>query len=153
MPVDIPQFAAVKTNVASGQQPFADGIAWLKTHGYRTVLHIRSPREDDSAARKQIEQSGLHYLSLEVSPTTLTRNLVDQFNRQVGDANNMPLFVYDRDGSLAGGLWYLYFRLVEGATDEKAHEEAERLGFKQDGSDVHIKMWLAVQNILQSLKT
>ncbi|MHB1425216.1 MAG: fused DSP-PTPase phosphatase/NAD kinase-like protein [Gemmataceae bacterium] len=152
LPVDIPQFAAVKTNVASGQQPFAGGIAWLKSHGYRTVLHVRSPGEDDSAAQKQFEQSGLRYLSLEVSPQTLSRDLVDQFNRLVADANNQPLFVYDRDGALAGALWYLHFRLVDGATDEKAREEAERLGFKQDGSDAHVKMWLAVQNLLKDIK-
>jgi len=152
MPVDIPQFAAVKTNIASGQEPFAGGIAWLKSHGYRTVLHIRSPTEDDSAARKQFEQSGLRYLSLEVSPQTLSQQIVEQFNRLVADANNLPLFVYDKDGSLAGALWYLHFRLVDRATEEKAREEAERLGFKQDRSDAHLQMWLAVEKLLKDLK-
>jgi protein tyrosine phosphatase (PTP) superfamily phosphohydrolase (DUF442 family) len=152
LPVDIPQFAAVKTNIASGQEPFAGGIAWLKSHGYRTVLHVRSPGEDDSAARSQFEKSGLRYLSLEVSPQTLSPEIVDQFNRLVADANNLPLFVYDKDGSLAGALWYLHFRLVDQAREEKAREEAERLGFKQDRSDAHLKMWLAVQNLLNELK-
>jgi protein tyrosine phosphatase (PTP) superfamily phosphohydrolase (DUF442 family) len=152
LPVDIPQFAMVKTNVASGQEPFAGGIAWLKSHGYRSVLHIRAPGEDDSAARRTYEQSGLRYLSQEVSPQTLSRALVDQFNQQVADANNLPLFVYDKDGSLAGGLWYLHFRLAERATDEKAREEAERLGLKQNRGDAHLKMWLAVQNLLKDLK-
>lgn len=151
LPVDIPQFAAVKTNIASGQEPFAGGIDWLKSHGYRTALHIRSPGEDDSAARKQFEQRGLRYLSLELSPQTLSRQSVDPFNRMVGDANNLPLFVYDKDGSLAGALWYLYFRLVDHATEAKAREEAERLGFKQERSDAHLKMWLAVQNLLKEL--
>ncbi len=152
LPVDIPQFAAVKTNIASGQEPFAGGIAWLKSHGYRTVLHVRSPGEDDSSARNQYEQSGLRYLSLEVSPQTLSREIVDEFTRLVADANNLPLFVYDKDGSLAGALWYLHFRLVDQATEEKAREDAERLGFKQDRSDAHLKMWLAVQNLLKELK-
>lgn len=149
LPVDIPQFAAVKTNIASGQAPYAGGVAWLKSRGYRTVLHVRSPGEDDAAARKQFEQNGLRYLSLEVSPQTLSRSLVDQFSRSIGDANNLPLFVYDSDGSLAGALWYLHFRLVDRETENKAREEAERLGFKQDRSDAHLKMWLAVQNMLK----
>lgn len=152
LPVDIPQFAAVKTNIASGQEPFAGGIAWLKSHGYRTVLHVRAPGADDSVARNQFEQSGLHYLSLEVSPQTLSRTIVDQFNRLVADASNLPLFVYDKDGSLAGALWYLHFRLVDRATEEKAREEAERLGFKQDRGDAHLKMWLAVQNLLKEFQ-
>lgn len=152
MPVDIPQFAAVKTNIASGLEPFADGIAWLKSHGYRTVLHVRSPGEDDSAARKQFEQAGLRFLSLDLSAETLSREIVDQFDRLVADATNLPLFVYDKDGSLAGALWYLHFRLVDRATEEKAREDAERLGFKQDRSDAHLKMWLAVQSLLKELK-
>ncbi|HTU93921.1 MAG TPA: hypothetical protein VMF69_27820 [Gemmataceae bacterium] len=151
LPVDIPQFAAVKTKIAGGQEPHAGGIDWLKAHGYRTVLHVRSPAEDDSAARKQFEQSGLRYLSLEVSPQTLSRQIVDQFNRLVADANNLPLFVYDKDGSLAGALWYLHFRLVDRETAEKAREDAERLGFKQERSDAHLKMWLAVQNLLKDI--
>jgi protein tyrosine phosphatase (PTP) superfamily phosphohydrolase (DUF442 family) len=152
LPVDIPQFAAVKTNVASGQEPFAGGIAWLKSHGYRTVLHVHAPGDNASPARNQFEQSGLRYLSLEVSPQTLSRALADQFNRLVADTNNLPLFVYDKDGSLAGALWYLHFRLVDRATEEKAREEAEHLGFKQDKSDAHLKMWLAVQNLLKELE-
>jgi protein tyrosine phosphatase (PTP) superfamily phosphohydrolase (DUF442 family) len=153
MPVDIPQFAVVKTNVANGQEPFSGGIAWLKSHGYRTVLHIRAPGEDDNAARRNYEQSGLRYLSLEVSPQTLSRAIVDRFNQLVADANNHPLFVYDKDGSLAGGLWYLHFRQADRATEAKAREDAERLGFKQERSDAHLKMWLAVQNLLKDLKS
>lgn len=152
LPVDIPQFAAVKTNIANGQEPFSGGISWLKSHGYRTVLHVHSPEQDDRAARNQFEQSGLRYLSLEVSPQTLSRAKVDQFNRLVGDAVNLPLFVYDKDGSLAGALWYLHFRLVDGAAEEKAQEEAEGLGFKKDQSDAHLQMWLAVQKLLNDLK-
>lgn len=153
MPVDIPQFAMVRPNLASGQEPFAGGIAWLKSHGYRTVLHVRAPSEDDQEARRAFEKSGLRYLSLEVSPQTLSKEIVDQFNRLVGDAENLPLFTYDKDSSLAGALWYLHFRLVDRETDEKARQNAERLGFKQDGSDAHLKMWLAVQNLLKNLES
>ena len=42
-PVDIPGYVVVRGQVANGQQPFPDGIAWLKTKGYRTVLHLPPP--------------------------------------------------------------------------------------------------------------
>jgi protein tyrosine phosphatase (PTP) superfamily phosphohydrolase (DUF442 family) len=152
LPVDIPQFATVKTNVASGQEPFAEGIVWLKKHSYRGVLHIRAPGEDDSSARKQYEQAGLRYLTLELSPQTLTKEIVDTFNRLVGDNNNLPLFVYDKDGSLAGALWYVHFRVVDRVTPEKARAEAERLGFKPERGEAYVQMWLAVQKLLNDLK-
>lgn len=148
MPVDIPQFTAVKPNVASGQEPFADGVGWLKAHGYRTVLHIRAPGADDREARRSFEQNGLRYLSLEVSPQTLSKDIVDQFNRSIADPANLPLFVYDKDSSLAGGLWYLHFRLVAKESDENAREDAARLGFRPNDKGPHQAMWLAVQNYL-----
>jgi protein tyrosine phosphatase (PTP) superfamily phosphohydrolase (DUF442 family) len=150
-PVDIPQFAFVKDGVAAGLQPFPDGIRWLSDHRYRTVLYVHAPGEDDSVPRRVFEKRGLTFLSLEVSPTTLSRDVVGQFNRAVADAGNRPLFVYDRDGSLAGGLWYLYFRTAEGASDEKARAEATRLGFQADANGEHRTMWVAVQKYLRDL--
>jgi protein tyrosine phosphatase (PTP) superfamily phosphohydrolase (DUF442 family) len=150
-PVDIPQFAFVKEGVATGQQPFPDGIRWLADHRYRTVLYVRAPGEDDGIPRKVFEKRGLHFVSLELSPTTLSKEVVAQFNALVADAKNRPLFVYDRDGSLAGGLWYLYFRTSEGMSDEKARAEAERLGFQTEGGAEQRTMWIAIQNYLRKL--
>lgn len=152
LPVDIPQFAMARPRVASGQQPFPDGLAWLRAHGYKTVLYVRPPGSDDAAARRQFDKYGLRYLSLEVSPQTLSKQVVEQFNRTVTDENNLPLFVYDKDGSLAGGLWYLYYRTVEKLDDERARTEAARLGFQQDQDGAHRTMWLAVQNYLATQK-
>ena len=59
--------------VASGLRPLLDGgLDWLQANGYRTVLHLRQPGEDDTADRKQVEKRGMKYLSMEVSPETLT---------------------------------------------------------------------------------
>ena len=57
------------------------------------------------------------------------------------------MFVYDVDGSLSGGLWYLYFRKVEKLSDEAARLRATRLGLKEN-ADSQRKMWLAVQKVL-----
>lgn len=147
---DVPGFTVVKPQVASGQKPFADGLNWLKEKGYRTVLHVRPPGEDDTAARRQFEAKGFRYLSLDVSPQTLTPEVVDRFNRTVTDSTNLPLYVYDRDASLVGGLWFLHFRIIDGLTNEKATAEAARLGLNPDAdTGPHREMWLAVQKYLQ----
>lgn len=149
LPVGIPQFAMVNDKVANGLRPMLDdGLDWLKSNGYRTVLYVRRPGQDDSADRKQVEKRGMRYLTLEVSPETLSRKTVDDFNRLVSDASSYPLFVYDRDGALAGALWYLYFRLVEHDTDETARVRAARLGLREDREGAHRSMWLAVQKLL-----
>jgi protein tyrosine phosphatase (PTP) superfamily phosphohydrolase (DUF442 family) len=148
LPVGIPQFAVVKEKVATGRRPLLDdGLDWLQANGYRTVLYVRRPGEDDSPDRKEVEKRGLKYLTLEVSAQTLTQKRVEEFSRIARDAGGYPLFVYDRDGSLAGGLWYLHFRTAEGAGDEPARVRAAALGLRED-RDSHREMWVAIRQLL-----
>lgn len=150
-PIDLPGYALARPGVASGLRPFPDGITWLKDRGYVTVLHLKAPGEDNSAARKLFEKKGLNYLSLETSPARLTKETYEQFNRLVTDTRLQPLFVYDKDGSVAGGLWYLHFRVNGMLTAEKARAEAQRLGLRFDDDTEHQAMWLAVQSLQKSL--
>jgi protein tyrosine phosphatase (PTP) superfamily phosphohydrolase (DUF442 family) len=153
LPIELPGFAVARPNVASGLQPFPDGITWLKNRGYKVVLHLRAPGEDNTAARRLFEKKGLRYLSLEASPARMSKELLDEFNRIVTDTANHPLFVYDKDGSAAGGLWYLHFRVQLNASALKAKEEAQRLGLRIDDEDAeHRTMWIAVQKLAADLK-
>jgi protein tyrosine phosphatase (PTP) superfamily phosphohydrolase (DUF442 family) len=147
--LDIPGFALAKSKVATGQKPFADGMAWLQAQGYRTVLHVRTAGENDKAAQREFEKYNLRYLTLEVAPGALTRETVEAFNQVVNDSSNYPIFVFDRDGALAGGLWLLHFRLFEGVSEEKARLEAARLGFKPEQAE-HKAMAEAVSRYLQN---
>ena len=106
------------------------------------------PGEDDAADRRQFEKYGLKYLSLEVSPQTLSRATVEAFSRTANNAEARPLFVYDRDGSLAGGLWYLHFRTADKDSDELARIRAGRLGLKTDAEGEHRTMWVAIQKYI-----
>jgi protein tyrosine phosphatase (PTP) superfamily phosphohydrolase (DUF442 family) len=150
--IDLPGFAIAIPGVATGLRPFPDGIAWLAEKGYKAVLHLRAPGEDDAADRKLFERKGLVYLSLEVSPGTLSKEVLDRFVRAVNDTARHPLFVYDKDGSVAGGLWYLYFRAHLKQPDEKARAEAQRLGLRLDDDAEHRRMLLAVQKLLEGLR-
>jgi protein tyrosine phosphatase (PTP) superfamily phosphohydrolase (DUF442 family) len=152
LPADIPQFAQAKKGVYTGLQPFLGGVVWLKERGYKTVVQIRLPNETDTAAQRVFESRGIKYVSISVSPTTLTREVVERFNNVVKDEANHPLFVFDRDGSLAGALWYLHFRLVDNLPEDKARAEAVRLGFKEDQDGPHRTMWIAVQKYLAETK-
>jgi protein tyrosine phosphatase (PTP) superfamily phosphohydrolase (DUF442 family) len=151
LPVGIPQFSGAKDRVSSGLKPLLDGLDWLQASGYRTVLHILMPGGDDSADRREVEKRGMNYIVLEVSPQTLSADVVEQFNRIIADTANRPLFVYDKDGGLAGGLWYLHLRTIDKLTDAEARAQATRLGLKETGSDEHRAMWLAIQKYLSTL--
>jgi protein tyrosine phosphatase (PTP) superfamily phosphohydrolase (DUF442 family) len=149
LPVGIPQFAMATDNVATGLRPSLDeGLDWLKARGYRTVVFIRTPGENDEPDRKQVERRGMKYVSIEVSPTKLTKEIVQDFSKLVREVPGQPVFFYDRDGSLAGGLWYLYFRTAEQFPDDVARVRAGSLGLREDQQGNHREMWLAVQKFL-----
>src|SRR5262249_10137259 len=92
---------------------------------------------------------GLKFVALEVSPMTLTQNKIDEFNRLVGDSSVLPLFVYDRDGSLTGGMWYANFRQAQQVPEETALNRARQLGLCEDREGAHREMWNAVQKVLK----
>jgi protein tyrosine phosphatase (PTP) superfamily phosphohydrolase (DUF442 family) len=134
---DIPGVVLVRPRLLTGQQPFPDGIRWLSQHGYRTVLHLRSPEETDTAAQRVFEKQNLRYVELRVSAQTVTPEAVAAFNRQIADANALPLFVYERgDGVLTGMMWYLHYR-TEQMTEERALAETARLGFRPEADATH----------------
>lgn len=146
IPTGIPNFTQVEQGIAAGHRPaLEEGLDWLQRQGYRKVILLKLPGEDDSADRKQIEKRGMLYVALEVSPATLSPLLVQDFARLVGDRTQQPLFVYDRDGSLAGGMWFLYFRTIELLDGDAANLRALPLGYRDDLSEAHRRMWLAVQ--------
>jgi protein tyrosine phosphatase (PTP) superfamily phosphohydrolase (DUF442 family) len=152
LPAGIPQFAYAREKVTTGLKPLLDGLDWLQANGYHTVLRVRLPGEDDAAERRQVEKRGLKFLTLEVSPQTLSRQTVDEFGRIVTDTQSQPLFVYDRNGALAGGLWYLYYRMGERATDDVARVRAAALGLREDQDGSHREMWLAIQKLLSEIR-
>jgi hypothetical protein len=155
LPVGIPQFAVAKEKprVASGLKPSGEGLDWLAANGYKAVLFLHPPAQDDTAERTRVEaKPPLRYLSLAVAPETLTADLLSQFNKLVNDPANQPLFVYDADGVVAGGLWYLHLYQGEGLPEAKARAEAIRLGLRDDPAGDQGTMWVAVQKLLSTLK-
>jgi hypothetical protein len=148
--IDIPLFVIIRKGIASGQAPLLDGFDWLKKHGYRTVLHIRAPGEENSAARKQFEAKGLRYRSLEVSAATLSKELLEEFEKLVMDRNNQPLFVYDKDSSLLGPLWYLHFRVYDKLSDAVARKKAESLGYRGKEPE-NTTMEIAINSLLSKI--
>lgn len=148
-PVGIPQFAKAVEGVWGGLRPsIDDGLDWLAANDYRTVLHLRAPGDPENADRKQVEKLAMSYVTIEVSPQSLSREKLDEFAKIVGDVARKPLFVYDQDGSLAGPLWYLYFRKA-GDDDELARIKASPLGLRIDREGPHRLMWLATQRYLE----
>ena len=147
LPAGILQFAYAADRVATGQRPQPDGFDWLKANGFKTVLFIRQPGEDEKADRAEVLKRGMKYQTLTYGPQSLSRQVLDEFNRLVADPAIQPLFVYDRNGVLAGSLWYLHFRTAGKMTDQEAKARAERLGLRPSDDAEQRTMWEALKKL------
>lgn len=131
-PVDIPGYAVLAENIAAGQQPFPDGIQWLKQAGFDLVIHARAPGEDDSADRSMFERAGLTFYSIELGADTFDQSAVRQVASQIRQRGGRPSFIYDRDGGRVGPLWVAYAVSMLNIPESTAREQAARLGFKPE---------------------
>jgi protein tyrosine phosphatase (PTP) superfamily phosphohydrolase (DUF442 family) len=152
LPVGIPNFTEISDKLAMGLKPDPEGFQWLRDNGYQTVLHLCRPGADRSAHQEQIEKRSLKYLSLELSAATLTKEQLEEFNKIVADPTNKSLFVYDENGALTGAIWYLHLRSVKTMPAEMAKGHAERLGFREKGTDEQDALWASIQLILDDKK-
>jgi protein tyrosine phosphatase (PTP) superfamily phosphohydrolase (DUF442 family) len=130
-------FAPVKDGVSTGSRPELDGLDWLKSRGYKTVVYLRRPGDDDTTDRRQVERRDMRFVSLEVSPDTLIQSWVDDFNRTVGETAARPIFVYARDPAVTGTVWYLHLRTAEFLTHDEARVRAARLGLRDESSELY----------------
>jgi protein tyrosine phosphatase (PTP) superfamily phosphohydrolase (DUF442 family) len=150
-PAEIARWQVPYTGVASGLYPQPGGWDWLKQKGYRTVIHVKAPSESDATVRQECERNGFRYVVLEVSPQTLNRDIMARFSELLADRSLHPIFVTDRDGTLAGALWFLHYRLTEKLDDVEARRRAAQHGLGENDPRPEVAaLWLAVQNVLRT---
>lgn len=135
-PTGIDEFIQVKDGVFAGRRPMLDGLDWLKAKGYKTVVHIRRPQDADETDRRQVERRDMKFVSLTVSPETLTQEWIDEFNKVVGDTTARPVFVYGQDPQTAAVVWYLHLRTAEFLTHDEARVRATQLGLTDQQSEL-----------------
>jgi protein tyrosine phosphatase (PTP) superfamily phosphohydrolase (DUF442 family) len=135
-PTGIDEFTRVKDGVFAGRRPTLDGLDWLQAKGYKTVVHVRRPQDADETDRRQVEKRGMRFVSLPVTPETLTQEWADEFNKVIGDTAGQPVFVYGQDPATAAVAWYLHLRTAEFLTHDEARVRATRLGLADEKSDL-----------------
>jgi len=153
-PVGIASFSQVIADaVSAGLRPNdLEAFNWLESKGYKTIVYLRDGQGDDSSDRKQVENHGMKYVSLTVTPDRIKPELVAEFNQLINDRSKRPIFVYDDKGARSGVMWYLYFRTSEGLSNDEAEVRARRHGLNEKGSEEQIQLMTAVQKYLAERK-
>jgi hypothetical protein len=136
--------AEVAPGLYRGGQPDAEGIAWLKSMGVKTILNLRHYHGDTEEARAAA--AGLRYERLALSSSDAPeRAQVARFLELVKDPKLRPLYVHCAHGVDRTGTMMAVYRMeVEGWPNAEAFAEMEYF-------EAH-KIWRDLRNFVRGYK-
>lgn len=127
---DVPRILCVDERVATGGQPTDSAFAKLSANGYRAVLNLRTAGEGVDLKHEQeaIEKAGMRYVNIPVVPSSPKPEQVDEFIKAVKDKANQPMLIHCGSANRVGAFWMIYRVIDQGWPEEKALEEAIKIG-------------------------
>lgn len=135
----LPNLARITSGIYRGGQPDDAGYAWLKAHGFKTVISFRSWHDE----RRKVEAAGMRSVLIPIQAdifgsTPPTDAQIREFFRIVLNPALQPVYFHcahgkDRTGTMAA----LYRMEVDGWTNDEAHREMDRFGFHHIYKDLH----------------
>lgn len=127
---DVPRILCIDERFATGGQPTSDAFAKLASSGFRSVLNLRTASEgvDLDRERELVEKAGMRYLSIPVVGSAPKPEQAAEFVKAAQEPENHPMLIHCGSANRVGGFWMIYRVLVQGWPEDKAIEEAARIG-------------------------
>jgi uncharacterized protein (TIGR01244 family) len=123
-PAAIPNYKVIRPGLATAGQPTPEALQKLKEQGFKTVINLRSETEpgvkEEEAAVKAL---GLKYVSVPITPASLSQEHVDRVAKLLDDAATGPTLLHCGSANRVGAVW-----TVMQAQRGKSYEEAEAEG-------------------------
>jgi uncharacterized protein (TIGR01244 family) len=142
---DIPRVLCLNEKFATAGQPKVEAFAKLAQQGFRAVLNLRTAEEGAEQEREQVEKAGLRYLNIPVVTANPKPEQVPEFIKAVKDAANQPMLIHCGGAQRVGAFWLIYRVTDQGWTEERALEEATRIGLTNPGLIKFAKDYIASQ--------
>jgi uncharacterized protein (TIGR01244 family) len=126
----------INDNVTVGAQVSEEEVKRLPQEGFRTVVNLREPGEQDQPVspddeRKMVEAAGMKYLHIPVSGKDMKPEQVDRFRQELM-AQPGPVFVHCHKGKRAGAFAMMAAAVEQGWSGDQTLQTAEQMGFKCD---------------------
>ncbi len=116
-------------SLATSGKPSPATLAKLKELGFRTAVDLRQPAEGVEAARKAVEEQGLRFVSVPVSPQTFRANDAKKIAAILDDPKAAPVLLYCSSSNRVGAV----IAVVEGLNGrprDEALAEGKKAGLK-----------------------
>ena len=144
---DVPRLLCLSDSIATGGQPSEQAFGKLAANGFRSVLNLRTASEgvDVQKERTMAEQAGMRYIHIPVVGSAPRAEQADEFIRVVREKANHPMLIHCGSANRVGAFVMIY-RVVElGWSEEKAQEEAVKIGLRSEELKKFAREYIAQQ--------
>jgi protein tyrosine phosphatase (PTP) superfamily phosphohydrolase (DUF442 family) len=149
---DVPRILCLDSSFATGGQPTAQAFAKIAASGFRSVLSLRGPGEgiDLDKERALVEKAGLRYFNIPVVSSAPRAEQADEFIKLVKETSNHPMLINCSTANRVGAFMMIYRVLEQGWSQEKALEEALKIGLRGDELKKFAQSYIAQHKAKQS---
>ncbi len=142
---EIPRVLCLNENIATGAQPKNEAFAKLAQNGFRSVLSLRTENEgvDLKKDRELTEGAGMQYLHVPIVSAAPDTNRIADFIKAVDDPKHHPMLIYCGSANRVGAFWMIYRVVRDGWTEDKAFEEAVKIGLTRPELKAFVQSYLA----------
>src|SRR5471030_2774625 len=103
-PEEAPNYRKAGEALATSGKPSVETLAKLKDLGFKTAIDLRQPAEGVEAARKAVEEQGLTFVSVPISPETFRADDAKKVAAILDDAQAGPVLLYCSSSNRVGGV-------------------------------------------------
>jgi protein tyrosine phosphatase (PTP) superfamily phosphohydrolase (DUF442 family) len=131
---DVPRLLCIDSEFATGAQPTDQAYAKAATSGFRSVLSLRTGNEgvDLGRERSLVEKSKMRYFNIPVVSSAPRPEQADEFIRLVNDKSIHPMLITCASANRVGAFMMIYRVLEQGWSEEKALNEAVKIGMTSE---------------------
>jgi protein tyrosine phosphatase (PTP) superfamily phosphohydrolase (DUF442 family) len=146
---DVPRVLCLDENFATGGQPTGDAYGKAAAGGFSAVLSLRTAAEgiDLIRERAQVESKKMRYYNLPVNSSSPRVEQADEFLRITRDKANHPMLVTCATANRVGAFMMIRRVVEQGWSEEKALEEAIKIGLRGEELKKFAQDYIASQRL------
>jgi protein tyrosine phosphatase (PTP) superfamily phosphohydrolase (DUF442 family) len=144
---EVPRVLCLDESFATGGQPTGDAYIKAAASGFRSVVSLRTGNEGIDLARERalVESNKLRYFNIPVDSSAARPEQADEFLRLTRDKVNHPMLINCATANRVGAFVMILRVVDHGWSEERAFEEAIRIGLTSDGLKKFSKDYIAQQ--------
>jgi protein tyrosine phosphatase (PTP) superfamily phosphohydrolase (DUF442 family) len=131
---DVPRILCLDSSFATGAQPKESAFSKMAVNGFRSFLSLRPATEgiDLKRERSLVEKYKMHYFNIPVVSSAPRPDQADEFIRIVKEKSNHPMLIACASANRVGAFMMIYRVVGQGWSEQRALEEANRIGLRSE---------------------